>query len=119
LGTDTRLTLSYYHLQQDNVPDYGLPWVPATNTALPGYQNEPPPVDFSNFYGLRDYDYEHVQNDLFTVFFEHDFSDTLRLQYTSRWGRTDRDSAITAPRFAGNTTTINRQLQRREMISEF
>src|SRR5690606_34829794 len=23
LGTDTRLTLSYYHLQQDNVPDYG------------------------------------------------------------------------------------------------
>lgn len=119
LGTDTRLTLSYYHLQQDNVPDYGLPWVPATNTALPGYGDKPAPVDFSNYYGLRDYDFEHVQNDLFTVFLEHDFSDTLRLQYTSRWGRTDRDSAITAPRFDGATTTINRQLQRREMISEF
>ena len=26
IGTDTRLTLSYFHLQEDNVPDYGLPW---------------------------------------------------------------------------------------------
>jgi catecholate siderophore receptor len=26
IGTDTRLTRNYFHLQEDNVPDYGLPW---------------------------------------------------------------------------------------------
>ena len=27
-GHDAELTLSYFHLSQDNVPDYGIPWVP-------------------------------------------------------------------------------------------
>ena len=35
LGTDTRFTLSYMHLAQDNVPDYGIPWVPRNSTANP------------------------------------------------------------------------------------
>ena len=34
LGTPTRLTMSYYKLKQDNISDYGIPWVPATNNAL-------------------------------------------------------------------------------------
>ena len=28
-GTPTRVTLSYFNLKQDNLPDYGMPWVPA------------------------------------------------------------------------------------------
>jgi len=138
LGTDTRFKVSYYHLQQDNTPDYGIPWVPAPSTAagvtttylngLGNFINQPAPVPYSNFYGIDGYDFEHVQNDLLTATFEHDFSEKVKLQNTTRFGRTDRDSAITAPRFAdvdpaaGNITydgTINRQLQRREMISEF
>ena len=27
LGTDTQLTLTYSHLEQDNLPDYGIPWI--------------------------------------------------------------------------------------------
>ncbi len=28
LGTPTRASLSYFHLGQDNLPEYGIPWVP-------------------------------------------------------------------------------------------
>lgn len=118
LGTPTRLSLLYQHMQQDNVPDYGIPWVPAnTNPALAEYSNQAPPVDFDNFYGLRNYDFEKIQNDIVTGIVEHDFNDSITLRNLSRFGRTDRDSAITAPRFVDvNTSTeIRRQLQRREM----
>ncbi len=52
LGTPTRVTLSYSHLEQDNQPDYGMPWVPATNVPLSRFADQPAPVDFDNFYGL-------------------------------------------------------------------
>ncbi|MCA1584551.1 MAG: TonB-dependent receptor plug domain-containing protein [Acidobacteria bacterium] len=52
-GTATRLTLSYFHLRQDTVPEYGIPWVPATtNPELVPYANGRPPVDRRNYYGL-------------------------------------------------------------------
>ena len=72
LGTPTRLTASYFRLQQDGIPDYGLPWVPATNVPLAQYANQAPPVDFSNFYGMRDRDYEKTTTDLGTVVASHD-----------------------------------------------
>src|SRR5690606_1056968 len=28
LGTPTRFTATYFLLRQDNIPDYGIPWVP-------------------------------------------------------------------------------------------
>jgi catecholate siderophore receptor len=34
LGTPTRLTLSYYKLRQNNISDYGIPWVTATHNVL-------------------------------------------------------------------------------------
>ena len=40
LGTPTRASLSYFHLGQDNLPEYGIPWVPAnTNPDLAQYSN--------------------------------------------------------------------------------
>lgn len=118
LGTQTRATLMFQHMSQDNVPDYGIPWVPAnTNPALAQYSNQAPPVDFGNFYGLRNYDFEKIENDFGTAIIDHDFSETVRLRNLTRVGRTDRDSAITAPRFRdiATSTDINRQLQRRQM----
>ena len=36
-GTSTRATVSYFKLKQDNLPEYGLPWVPVnTNPELAG-----------------------------------------------------------------------------------
>lgn len=114
LGTDTRITLNYLHLEQDNQPDYGIPWVPDTVTSLRGHHNKAAPVPFSNYYGLTDRDYEKISTDIATLIFEHDFSDSFRVRNLFRAGRTERDSVISAPRFAGAGTTLNHQFQSRD-----
>jgi catecholate siderophore receptor len=117
IGTPTRLDIGFFHLSQDNLPDYGIPWVPATNTALSGYGNQPPPVNYENFYGLRARDYEKTETNIGTVKVQHDASDTLSIRNITRYGQTDRDSLITAPRFASDaSTTINRNLQSRDQV---
>lgn len=120
VGTDTRLTLSYFHMTQDNMPDYGIPWVPSTNTALAGFQNSVAPVDYSNFYGLVARDYEHIQNDLATIEFEKDISERVTLRNITRYGRTHRDFVATAPRFVADTSTDVRRSddKNRDQIDE-
>jgi catecholate siderophore receptor len=108
LTSPTQVTLKYQHLAQDNVPDYGLPWGSSPGFPTGAFQATPA-VDQSNFYGLRDYDFEDIQSDLATADVAHRFSSTLSLRNTTRYSETDRDSAITAPR------PPNRQLQRRTM----
>jgi catecholate siderophore receptor len=118
LGTAKRATLSYLHLGQDNLPEYGLPWVPAnSNPDLQAYANDRPPVDQSNFYGLTTRDYERTDTDIATLQLEYDASRAFSLRNTTRYGVNSRDSVITAPRFASveTSTAINRQLQSRDM----
>lgn len=112
LGKPTRLTLSYFHLQQNNISDYGIPWVPVTNNALAAYRDRPAPVPRDTFYGLRDRDYEKLRSDLVTVRFDRDFNDNLSLRNQFRYGHSTRDSIATPPRFANNNSTvINRELR--------
>ena len=125
LGTNTRFTLGYLYVEEDNVPDYGLPWGgtnpvvqttatnPAHNGSFPtGAYRATPPVDQSNFYGLKGYDFEDVETQTANLQIEHDFSDSLHLRNVLRYVDSDRDSAITAPR------PPNRQLQRRTMSTQ-
>ena len=105
LGTPTRFTLSYYKLKQDNISDYGIPWVPATNNALADYRDRPAPVSRETFYGFRDRDREVLNQDAGTVRFEHDFSDNLQLRSQLRYGLAGRNSVATPPRFADNNST--------------
>ncbi|MCG3111234.1 MAG: TonB-dependent siderophore receptor [Candidatus Manganitrophus sp. SB1] len=124
LDTPTRLTLSYFRLDQDNIAGYGIPWVPAGNSdpVLATYADEAPPVDFSNFYGLKDRDFEKVVTDIATAEIAHDFNPSATLRNLTRYGQTRRDSVITAPRFADldpgpltvQGTVINRNLQSRD-----
>jgi catecholate siderophore receptor len=109
IGTPTRVTVDYTHLDQDNVPDYGIPWVPNTNVPLRAYADAAPPVDFSNFYGLTARDYEDTATDVATARVEHDFGAVLSLRSIVRAGRTNRDSLITAPRFENTTSTTIRR----------
>lgn len=112
LGTPTRFTFSYYKLKQDNISDYGIPWVPATNDALASYRDQPAPVPRNTFYGFRDRDREVLNQDNGTARFEHDFSDTLQLRSQLRHGIAGRNSVATPPRFAANdTTSINREMR--------
>ena len=112
LGTPTRLTLGYYKLRQDNISDYGIPWVPATNNALAAYRDKPAPVPRETFYGFADRDREVLNQDTATVKVEHDFSDVNSVRSQLRYGKAGRNSVATPPRFAGNdTTAINREMR--------
>ena len=108
----TRLWLSGSLLDEDNRPDYGIPWVPPTNIPLAAYADQPAPVDYDNFYGLNDRDYEKTETRVGTAIVDHDLASNATMRALVRGGSSDRDSVITAPRFASNNSTdLNRQLQ--------
>jgi catecholate siderophore receptor len=112
LGTRTRLTLSYFYLQQDNLSDYGIPWVPATNNVLVEYRDKPAPVPRDTFYGFKSRDFEKLRSDLATVKIERDLSDTMTLRSQLRFGKSSRDSIATPPRFRDTeSTVINREMR--------
>lgn len=118
-GDNTRLYLSYFHMQQDNLPDYGIPWIPATQSIFgPELINKPSPVNCSNYYGLLARDYEDIVTDIGTLEFDQKFSEWFSLRNTVRYGQTKRDSITTAPRYINGVTdpavAINRQLQARD-----
>lgn len=112
VGKQTRATISYYKLKQNNLSDYGIPWVPVTNNALVEFRDRPAPVPRDTFYGLRNRDFENLNSDLVTLKFEHDFNDGLSLRNQLRFSNSSRDSIATPPRFANNNSTaINRELR--------
>lgn len=99
LNGPTRVYLDYLHVDQDNVPDGGVPTI-----GLPGYTSPDPtrpfigsaaPVDPHNFYG-SDSDFDKVKANMATIRVEHEFSPTMRLSNVSRYGRTKQDYLLTA-----------------------
>lgn len=120
LGTSTRAILSYLRLEQENVPDYGIPFVPAAVAAAnPQLLAErPAPVDYSNYYGLLARDYEDTLTNVVTFAVEHDLSDAVRISNVTRYGHSTRDSIYSAPRFAGTTLTINADAKTRDTVDE-
>ncbi|MCB1063987.1 MAG: TonB-dependent siderophore receptor [Verrucomicrobiae bacterium] len=110
LPSDTRLSLSFFHYEEEGLPDYGIPWVPSTVTdpRLTSYIDKPAPVPFDRFYGLVDRDFEETSTTMGTVRFEHDVNDSLTIRDQFRVGRTERLSLVTAPRFSGTGTEIRR-----------
>ncbi len=106
LGTPTRVYLDLMQMQQDNIPDYGLPGtLPASVAAGTTVDN----LDWSNFYGLISRDHEDIDSTLATLIVEHDLGiGTLR--NLSRFGRNDRDAVVTAPRAAAAYTSTGTPL---------
>ena len=119
LGSSTRAIVSYLYLRQNAQPDYGIPFVPATNTALPEFADQPAPVNFDNYYGLTERDYEKTRSHMVTFALEHDLAQGVRISNTTRYGYATRDSLYSAPRFAGTATTlINAQPQSRDTVDD-
>lgn len=87
LSEDTRLTLSYFHQTDDNLPDYGVPAFGGKRAAG---------VDRDAYFGFHNVDKEHIQTDAFTVRLDHDFNENLTLQNLTRYSRVDRDTVISA-----------------------
>ncbi|MCB1019220.1 MAG: TonB-dependent siderophore receptor [Acidobacteria bacterium] len=112
LGSPTRVILNYSRVEQNNISDYGIPWVPATNNVLVDYRDRPAPVPRETFYGYRDRDKEKMSSNNATFRLEHDFSDKLTLRNQFRYGNSFRDSIATPPRFASaDSTDINREMR--------
>ena len=107
IGTGSRFSLAADYQSQDNLPDYGLPWVP-NNSGSPDRTNAPwlapyegsaPPVDFTNFYGNLHRDFEDIQAQSITAKYEYDVSSSTTLRTQARIGSVERQSIVTAPRF--------------------
>ncbi len=79
LGSDTRFTLNYLHQEDNNLPQYGVPY------ALNGFNDGPlPGVDRETYFGYRNTSRQEVELDTLTAIFEHDFNDDLRLRSLGR-----------------------------------
>jgi len=99
LNGATRVHLDYLHVDQNNIPDggvfvIGLPGYTSPDRARP-WVADAPKVDPENFYGSSG-DYDDVKADMATVRIEHDFSPTMKLQNTSRYGKTSQNYLLTA-----------------------
>ncbi|MDQ2892752.1 MAG: TonB-dependent receptor [Pseudomonadota bacterium] len=114
LGTPTRLTASYYHLESHDLPDSGFPYLytlgnapigapgtgeihtgPAIGTVTTaggqtGY------VDRSNFYGLVNRDFRDATTDQAQLRIEHDFG-ALTLRNTARYTSNRQSYIFTLP----------------------
>ena len=75
IGTPTRLTVSYFKEVENNLPDYGIPFI----------DGRPAAVDRSNYYGLVNYDRTRTNTNIGTIRVEHDFSDDLTVSDSLRY----------------------------------
>lgn len=107
LKSPTRFYLNYLHVQQDNVPDGGVPTI-----GLPGFSSPDPKRPFlatapkvnpENFYGSRS-DFDKVTADMLTARVEHDFNNKVKLINTARYGKTSQNYLLTA--FMGSTANL-------------
>ena len=96
LGTDTRVKLDYYHLETDDMPDYGIPLTSTTGRSK-YVVDKPASVDKSNFYGLTGRDYRNSTNDSGTFRIEHDLNDSMTLSNSFRMSRSTLDYVVTNP----------------------
>jgi catecholate siderophore receptor len=91
LDTPTRLTLSYFKQEENNLPDYGIPFI----------DGAPAQVDRRNYYGLANYDRTRTNTNIGTLRFEHDFSSALTLSDSLRYANYGFEYLVTGP-FLGN-----------------
>lgn len=104
LGSPTTVTLSYMHMSQDNLPDYGLPGTLPAGAIAAGKTISD--LNWDNFYGLVVRDYEKVDSDSATAVVEHKFNAETSLRNLTRYGRNVRDAVVTPPRAAAIPPTV-------------
>ncbi len=82
-------TLDYYHLDTDEMPDYGHPWN--------GDANAPFDVDRDNFYGLVNRDFRETFADIYTGRIEYAPTENATIRSVTRYGRTGNAYVVSAP----------------------
>ena len=89
IGMDgpTKLTLQYLHQEDDNIPQYGVPYY---NGVVPG-------VDRSDYFGYRNVDRQDITVDQATAIFEHDLGDTWSVRNLARWQKVSQLTVVGPP----------------------
>ncbi|HUK32952.1 MAG TPA: TonB-dependent receptor, partial [Vicinamibacterales bacterium] len=96
LNTPTQVTLNYSHMQQNNIPDWGIPTLLPDVAIAQGITVNN--LNFSNFYGIASRDYEITRSDIATATVTHKFDRALTLRNLTRYGKNYRDAVLTPPR---------------------
>lgn len=108
MGTPTEVTLSWQHLQTDDMPDGGVPYLYSSSTngagttnatQLPGGSVIRPTYgsNRANWYGLKDRDYSKEESDLFSASIEHKFTEHNKFRNTLRYSKSKQDTVWTQP----------------------
>lgn len=87
IDSPTRLTLQYVHQEDDNIPQYGVPYY---SGLLPG-------VHRSDYFGYRNFDRQKINIDQMTGIFEHDISDTVSIRNLARWQDSRQLTRVSPP----------------------
>jgi catecholate siderophore receptor len=98
-GTPLQITASFLYQHENNLPDYGFP-------ILFGAPPPIPPVDRSNFYGLKNQDFEETDVYITTLRVDYKYSEDFRLRNILRYGWYGRDALPSAPRQPANITPL-------------
>jgi catecholate siderophore receptor len=98
LNSPTQFTLSYLHQEDDNIPQYGVPYY---GGLLPG-------ADRGAYYGFRNIDTQEIEVDQITGVITHDFNSWLSVRNLTRWQSVTQTSIASAPQgsfcLPGNTS---------------
>lgn len=84
-----RFSFDYYHLDTNELPDYGIPYDVANN--------EPFKVDRDNFYGLAQRDFRETFANIYTAKAEYAPSQNVTVKSTLRYGKTGNAYVVSAP----------------------
>ncbi len=94
LGSATRWSLSYFHQDADDNPDYGIPWL----------FNGPAPVNRANYYGFKNGNYLRTYDDIGTAKVDHDLHHNATVHDQVRYANYARDVLITEPQMISAAT---------------
>ena len=105
----TSLTFSYYHLDTDELPDSGIPYLYTIGNAPAGVTETGPAQNFTTlagrnvrvprdaFYGMKARDFRKTKVDNLTIRAEHDFGNGIGVRNTSRYGHSVQNYVWTQP----------------------
>ena len=101
IGTPTRLNLSYYHISERDIPDYGVPWLDIKGTSNQANVGFPAAVPRHDYYGFQNGNFLDTDADIGTIKLEHDLSDAVTLRDQLRYAYYTRNVRVTEPQVAG------------------
>lgn len=109
---DWKITLDYYHLNTDAMPDWGIPY--DTRAGAPFN------VPRDTFYGIVGRDYWKTNADIGTVRVEGKLNSNLKLDVRTRYGVTGNDYVISAPEGVNLTAlTVGSNAKTREQTNKY